>query len=113
MARMVAEVMTQDPICASADCPVSEAARRMADADVGAVLVVDAEQVVGLCTDRDITVRVTAANRGPRDTTVREACTDREVAAISAGMSINDVAAVMREQAVHRPPVTSRVCSSA
>jgi CBS domain-containing protein len=37
----------------------------MADADVGAVLVVDAEQVVGLCTDRDITVRVTAANRGP------------------------------------------------
>jgi CBS domain-containing protein len=72
MARMVAEVMTQDPICASADCPVSEAARRMADADVGAVLVVDAEQVVGLCTDRDITVRVTAANRGPRHHRARD-----------------------------------------
>jgi hypothetical protein len=36
MGRMVAEVMTRDPICASADSPVSEAPRRMADADVGA-----------------------------------------------------------------------------
>jgi CBS domain-containing protein len=104
MARTVAEVMNRHPICVSADSPVSEAARRMADADVGAVLVVHADQVVGICTDRDITVRVTAANRGP-DTTVREACTHREVVAISASMSINDAAAVMREQAVHRLPV--------
>jgi CBS domain-containing protein len=52
MARTIAELMTRDPICVSADSPVSEAARRMADADVGAALVVDAEQVVRICTDR-------------------------------------------------------------
>jgi CBS domain-containing protein len=47
VAGTVAEVMTTNPICLRADSPVSEAARRMADAGVGAVIVVQGEQVRG------------------------------------------------------------------
>lgn len=105
MAYTVAEVMARNPITVPAASPVSEAARQMAEADVGSVVVVDdTGQVVGICTDRDITVRVTAAKRGP-DTTVQEACTDRGLTAITPDTLLVDGAAVMRDKAVRRLPV--------
>jgi CBS domain-containing protein len=105
MAIRVAEVMTgaDDLICVRADCPVSQAAALMARSDVGAVLVMHGEQVVGMCTDRDITVRVTA-NRSP-DTTVKQACGDRRVVTIAADAPITEAAALMAEHAVRRLPV--------
>jgi CBS domain-containing protein len=104
VADTVAQVMTRNPICVRADAPVSEAARRMADAGVGAVIVVEGEQVLGICTDRDITVRVTAAGRGA-DTPLQQACSDRHVVAIPATTTITDAARLMREHAVRRLPV--------
>jgi CBS domain-containing protein len=107
VALTVGEVMTTDPICVHADSPVSEAARQMADAGVGAVIVVEGDQVVGICTDRDITVRVTAANHGP-DTPVQQACSTQEVAAIAASMTVADALTVMRNKKVRRLPVLAR-----
>lgn len=101
----VAEVMARHPVTISIDSPVSEAAREMAQADVGAVVVLDDNgRVVGICTDRDITVRVTAAKRGP-ETTVQEACTDRYLTAIAPDTLLTTAAAVMRANAVRRLPV--------
>jgi CBS domain-containing protein len=57
MAQSVREVMTSDLKTVDAGAPVVEAARIMADADVGAVIMVDSGQVAGIVTDRDITVR--------------------------------------------------------
>jgi len=105
MASTVAEVMARNPISVSADSPVSEAARQMADADVGAVAVTDDNgRVVGICTDRDITVRVTASNRGP-DTTVGAACSNRDLGAIRPDTTVSDAVALMRDKAVRRLPV--------
>jgi CBS domain-containing protein len=104
MAHTVSEVMTTPPISVAADSPVSEAARRMVEAGVGAVIVIDSEQVVGICTDRDITVRVTARDGAP-DTPVRQACSSEGVVAVPADMTISEAAAVMREKAIRRLPV--------
>jgi CBS domain-containing protein len=104
VADTVAQVMTTNPICLPADSPVSEAAKQMAGAGVGAVIVVEGEQVLGICTDRDITVRVTAAERGP-DTPLRQACSTRKVVAIPSTTTITDAADLMRRKAVRRLPV--------
>jgi CBS domain-containing protein len=66
MAQRVREVMTADPKTVDVGAPVVEAARMMADADVGAVVVVDAGQVAGIVTDRDVTVRAVAKGRATR-----------------------------------------------
>jgi CBS domain-containing protein len=101
MTDTVAQVMTRNPVCLRADSPVSEAARQMLDTGVGAIIVVEGDQVRGICTDRDITVRVTAAKRGP-GTPIQEACSDREVVAIPPTMTIADATDLMRDEAVRR-----------
>jgi CBS domain-containing protein len=102
MASTVGQVMARNPISVSADSLVSEVARKMADDDVGVVVVTDDHgRVVGICTDRDITVRVTAANRGP-DTTVGATCSNRDLGAVTPDTAVSDAAALMREKAVRR-----------
>lgn len=104
MTGTVGEVMTANPIWVRADSPVREAAQRMAEAGVGAVIVVHGDQVLGICTDRDITVRVIATNLGP-DTPVQHACSAHQIAAIAATMSITAATDLMRRHAVRRLPV--------
>jgi CBS domain-containing protein len=55
------ELMTADPEVLEARGTVSNAAAKMRDANVGFLPIVDdAEQVVGVLTDRDLVVRVMA-----------------------------------------------------
>jgi CBS domain-containing protein len=55
------------------DTTLVEAAQRMADGEFGDVLVAEpgSGTLIGIVTDRDITVRAIAAERDPRTTTVR------------------------------------------
>lgn len=54
---------------------VEAAAKLMAEKNVGAVPVVDAEQVVGIFSERDLLKRVVAAGRAPAATRVEEVMT--------------------------------------
>lgn len=104
-ADSVSRVMSRDPMTILAESPVSEAARRMAESGVGSLVVVDdVGTMLGICTDRDITVRVTAVKRGPH-TTVREASTCRGVVEVRPNASLADAATIMRRNAVRRLPV--------
>lgn len=77
----------------------------MAEAAIGSLVVLDdTGRVLGVCTDRDVTIRVTGARRGP-GTTVREACTDRDLVTISPTTPLTDAATMMRKHAVRRLPV--------
>jgi CBS domain-containing protein len=58
-----------------ADSPVLSAAVKMHALDLGALPVVAHGRLVGMLTDRDITVRVTALGRDATRTTVREVMT--------------------------------------
>ena len=61
----VREVMTSNPAKCSPQDTVVDAARLMAQQDVGPIPVVDGDRLVGLLTDRDIVVRVVAEGRSP------------------------------------------------
>jgi len=59
--QQVQDVMTAHPLMVLETASILEAARAMADANVGSVLVVDSDEALfGLVTDRDIVTRAPA-----------------------------------------------------
>ena len=102
----VAECMTQEVETITPDQSIREAAQFMLRADAGAMPVSDGDRLIGMVTDRDITVRATAEGRGP-DTPVRDVMTD-EVLYCFDDDEIEAVALKMSDRQVRRMPVLSR-----
>jgi CBS domain-containing protein len=61
----IADVMTRDVRVIQPDRTVREAARLMDELNVGALPVCNGRRLIGMVTDRDITVRSTAAGLAP------------------------------------------------
>jgi CBS domain-containing protein len=102
----VAECMTAEVETITPDQSIREAAQFMLRADAGAMPVSDGDKLIGMVTDRDITVRATAEGRGP-DTPVRDVMTD-EVLYCFDDDEIEAVALKMSDRQVRRMPVLSR-----
>jgi len=83
----------------AANDSVQHAAGRMRAFDLGCLLVRDDQELVGMITDRDITVRVTAAGKNPRTTAVSEVMSpgliccneDQDVEEVGRMMEINQL----------------------
>jgi CBS domain-containing protein len=98
-ARKVREFMSSYLETIQANDSVEHAAGRMRAFDLGCLLVRDDQELVGVITDRDITVRVTAAGKLPRLTAVSEVMSpgiiccseDQEVEEIARMMEINQL----------------------
>ncbi|RYY07738.1 MAG: CBS domain-containing protein, partial [Alphaproteobacteria bacterium] len=99
----ISDVMTADVSVVRSDQSIRDAARLMADLDVGVVPVGENDRLVGMLTDRDITVRAVAAGKGP-DTPIREAMTT-EVRYCYADEDCAAVAQTMGELQIRRLPV--------
>lgn len=104
MAQTVREVMTKDPVTIEAEETVTELARRMREADAGAIVVLENGTVSGIATDRDIVVRVVAEEKAPKDTRVAEFFT-RDVTTVGPDTSVDQAIDLMRTQAIRRLPV--------
>jgi CBS domain-containing protein len=104
MASTVNEVMTSDPRTVEVGDNLVEAARVLAEADIGAVIVVEDGRVSGILTDRDIVVRAIAHGRDAGSTTVGEVCSS-DVATLTPDQSVEDAVRSMRENDVRRLPV--------
>jgi CBS domain-containing protein len=104
MAQSIREVMTADPRTVEPGDSVVDAARHMAEGDVGAVLVTENGSVTGILTDRDIAVRVVAEGRDPQGTKVSDVCTSNP-STLSVDQSVDDAIRIVREQNVRRVPV--------
>ena len=99
----VADSMTRNPMTIEPDGTVREAAQLMASGEIGDVVVVDDERVIGILTDRDIVVRVLAQGGGPDDL-VGDVCTEDPVVT-TPDADAADAVRLMREHAVRRVPV--------
>ena len=105
MTQRVHEVMTKDPIKLRSSSTVVEAARRMRDAAIGAVVVEDdGGRICGIVTDRDIAIRTVAAERDPKTTKLSDVCS-KSLAMLSADEQVDRAVEIMREKAVRRVPV--------
>ncbi|WP_030132123.1 CBS domain-containing protein [Pseudomonas sp. QTF5] len=56
----ISEVMTKDVLTAKPSQTIQEAANMMARIDSGAIMVEEQERLIGMITDRDITIRAVA-----------------------------------------------------
>lgn len=105
------DLMTSSPEAVTPEQPVADAASIMAELDVGYVPVVrdpDSLRLVGVVTDRDLTVRHVAAGHGPgclvrRDMTAREG--PGGLVTVRMEDSVEHVLAQMAKHQLRRLPV--------
>jgi CBS domain-containing protein len=105
MARTAREIMTEGCECIGESQTVLEAARKLADLNVGALPICgDDERLKGMLTDRDIVVKAIAKEKDPASTKAGELGEGTPVW-ISAEASEAEVLGKMREHDVRRLPV--------
>jgi CBS domain-containing protein len=100
----VADVMTREPVSVTPADTVQHAARLMDELNVGALPVCDGGSLVGIVTDRDITVRATAAGLAPASTAVALVMTER-VRSCGADQRLADALDLMASVQIRRLPV--------
>ena len=103
----VSEVMTRGVECTRPDATLQEAAAKMKSLDVGPLPVCDNDRLVGMITDRDITVRATAEGDAPTDVRVRDVMTPEVIYCFEDAL-VWDVALLMEEKQVRRLVVLNR-----
>ena len=104
MAMNLTQVMSPDVQLASPDMPISEAAAMMASNDIGVLPVGENDRLVGVITDRDITVRAVADGKDPRSTKVRDVMSSG-VRWIYDDASTKEAAQIMSKNQIRRLPV--------
>jgi len=100
----IREIMTRDVQVVSPEDTIRRAARMMDDLNVGVLPVCDGTKLVGLVTDRDITVRATSAGRAPDECKVSEGMTDEPRYCYEDDV-VSDVARLMGDVQIRRIPV--------
>ncbi len=86
------------------DDPVFHALQVMSDANVGAVLVLDGEQLVGIFSERDYARKVILFGKASKATPVREIMSDK-VLYVSLDRTIEECMAIMTEKHFRHLPV--------
>ncbi|WCN80446.1 CBS domain-containing protein [Micromonospora sp. LH3U1] len=100
----VGEFMTTRLVTMDGNDTLIAAAQEMRDSAIGDVVVTDGDSVVGIVTDRDITVRGVAENMDPGSTRLSQ-ITTRDVITVSQYDDVVAAADLMRTYAVRRLPV--------
>ncbi|HET9201683.1 MAG TPA: CBS domain-containing protein [Acidimicrobiia bacterium] len=103
--QTIDQVMTRDPVTVDEGSPVTEAARRMRDANIGDVLVSRPDgSICGIVTDRDLALMVVAEGADPNSMTVRDVCS-HVIESVKSGDPVGKAVSKMREGAIRRLPV--------
>ena len=99
--RKIREIMSSYLETIAAGDSVKNAAARMRAFDLGCLLVRDDQELVGVITDRDITVRVTAAGKNARTTAVSEVMSPG-IICCGEDQDVDEVARMMEINQLHR-----------
>ena len=86
------------------DATVLDAIKQMNQHKIGAVLVMQDNQVVGIFTERDVLRRVMAQEKAPRDVTVGSVMTE-DVICVQPDTDLDEVSSIMKTRRVRHVPV--------
>jgi CBS domain-containing protein len=105
MGKTAREVMTGGAECIGENDTVADAAKRLADLDVGAMPICgEDDRLKGMLTDRDIAIKVVAQGKDPSATKAGELGEGKPVT-IGADDSVDEALRTMAEHKVRRLPV--------
>ncbi|MCS0590786.1 CBS domain-containing protein [Massilia norwichensis] len=102
--QTIQDVMTRDVQSISPQETIQRAAQMMDELNVGAIPVLDGQKLVGMITDRDITVRATAAGQAPDSTRVGDVMST-DVRTCSPNQTVDEVLGQMGDVQIRRVPV--------
>ena len=98
----VRDIMTSKVESIEPTAVLRKAARKMSELNIGSMAVVDDDgNLLGIITDRDISVYAIAMGRNPQDTEVQKVMT-RDVATCLADQDISDAASIMQQRHIRR-----------
>jgi CBS domain-containing protein len=104
----LASIMTGGIETIAPQATLAEAAKKMASQDIGSLPVcAERRRVVGIITDRDITVRAVARGMDPNSTRVEEVMT-RDVLSCSSEAEVEQACELMEKRQVRRLLVTGQ-----
>lgn len=107
MAKTARDVMSDDCTCIGENDSVLDAAKRLAELNVGALPICgEDDRLKGMLTDRDIVVKVVAEGKDPGSTRAGElGVGDGKTVTIGADDSIEEALRTMSDHQVRRLPV--------
>src|SRR5690606_12292334 len=105
--QTIADIMTREVMSVSPRESLRRAAQLMDELNVGSLPVCEGERLVGMVTDRDITVRATSVGQDPADTSVEDVMTDK-VRYCFEDQDIDEVMRQMADAQIRRVPVVNR-----
>jgi CBS domain-containing protein len=105
--QTIQEVMTRDVQRISPEETVRRAAQLMDEYNVGSIPVCDGDKLVGMITDRDITVRSTAAGQAPEQTRVGDVMST-DVRTCYQNQTVDEVLGQMGDVQIRRVPVVDQ-----
>ena len=103
----LAEILTEKSahvIRIGGDATVYEAVLAMVEANVGALLVTEGEEISGIFTERDYLRRIAVEGRRSRDTSVREVMSS-PVLVVTPATSVDETMALMTDRRIRHVPV--------
>jgi CBS domain-containing protein len=92
------EIMTPEVVTIDPDASLQQAAQIMASLDIGMLPVMADDDLLGVITDRDITVRAAARGLDPKRTQVRSVMTENAIC----GSDTQDIAQGAKQMMAHR-----------
>ena len=103
----VKDVMTRDVKTARTDSPIAAIAKTMVSHDIGLLPVCDGSRLVGMLSDRDITIRAMANHLHPEQLRCRDIMTPNVVFCFE-DHDLDEARELMQEHKIRRLPVLNR-----
>jgi CBS domain-containing protein len=104
---LLSDIMTPEVEFVRPDDTLVQAATKMKNLDVGPLPVCEHQGVVGIVTDRDITIRAVALGKDPKTTKVRDVMSD-DVICCYVDQEVDVAARLMQSQQIRRVLVVDR-----
>jgi CBS domain-containing protein len=107
MFKELRDIMTRDVEVVRAGASLKEAASKMKSLDVGLLPVCNGDQLQGILTDRDITIRATADGRDPKKTKVT-AVMSTDLAYCLEEQEVEEAVSLMEARQIRRIPILNQ-----
>lgn len=102
--RQLLEGKRHKLISISPEATVYEALQMMSEQDVGALVVMESERLVGIFSERDYARKIILHGKSSRETLVREIMTGK-VVVVRPGQTVEDCMALMTDKRIRHLPV--------
>ncbi|MBN8717657.1 CBS domain-containing protein [Thermomonas sp.] len=102
--RQLLDAKPAEIVSIGPDAPVIEALRRMAEREIGALLVMEGPELVGIVSERDYARKVVLQGRASKDTPVREIMT-AQVRTVAPTDSVEHCMQLVTDRRIRHLPV--------